>query len=110
MLSCQGKLLHITQMDASGQLVFPLSCDNVGPVRWMFVQRAAGHHHSNCLPLSVLADTEQLTAFITAYSPGRAVAVRLMMLDTSAFPQKQVFLFSFISCKNGLLLMIRYSL
>lgn len=41
-----------------------LSCDIVWPVRWVFLQRPAGQHHSKSLPLSVVADGKQLTAII----------------------------------------------
>lgn len=71
---------------ASGLPVF-LSCHHLWPVRWVFLETPAGQHHNKSLPLSVVADREQLTAIIEAHSPGRAVC--LMMLDT--FSEQEVF-------------------
>lgn len=47
-------------------------------MRWVFQRRAAGQHPPKRLPLSVLADVEQLTTIVQARRPGRAVVETML--------------------------------
>lgn len=87
----QEKNSHVTQpvkIDVHLALLCFPKLSSFADMRWVFQRRAAGQHHPKRLPLSVLADVEQLTTIIQARRPGRAVVET--MLDIFFWNQRMI--------------------